>query len=289
MNSALKISVAINLILGGAVFWLGLGRESRSDAIANIGEANSATVSAVQSEPMNETNASMEPFRWGRLESTNLQVFVTNLRNVGCPEPTIRDLVSARVHALFAERREQVRNQFSVVPAAGAPGGLQQINAGLERAGLEQLSKEEEAMVESVLHPAAAAGATAGEAAAGAAPAGALISAEDRDASTNQYQVPLYMMKPGPGFEFTDEQLDYVDQVNYWFRQRLGDLDPNDPKYLEQWRWAQPGADAMLRAFMGTEAFMRYQVSLLAAQESAPEGSAPSSEPAVSSSPSASR
>jgi hypothetical protein len=174
-------------------------------------------------------------------------------------------LVTAKVHALFDERRAQARNHVSVVPEAGAEGGLQQINAGLERAALEQLSKEEQAMIESVLHPAAGMG-TAREAATGTPPSGDLAWAEDADATTNQYRVPLYMTQPGPGFEFTSEQRDYVNQVNYWFRQQLGDLDPNDPKYLERWRYAQPGADALLRAFLGPESFMHYQASLLNAQ-----------------------
>ena len=44
-------------------------------------------------------------FHWSQLESTNFLDYVANLRAIGCPEPTIRDLITAEIN-LFT------RNQF---------------------------------------------------------------------------------------------------------------------------------------------------------------------------------
>jgi hypothetical protein len=39
------------------------------------------------------------PFHWRQLESTNYLTYVANLRRIGCPAQTIRDLISAEVRA----------------------------------------------------------------------------------------------------------------------------------------------------------------------------------------------
>lgn len=46
-----------------------------------------------------------ENFTWDALESTNYVVFIKNLRAVGCPEQTIRDIISSEVNRLYAHRR----------------------------------------------------------------------------------------------------------------------------------------------------------------------------------------
>src|SRR5262249_4910910 len=44
-------------------------------------------------------------FTWQEVESPDYPTYITNLRNIGCPEQTIRDLIIADVNALFARRR----------------------------------------------------------------------------------------------------------------------------------------------------------------------------------------
>jgi hypothetical protein len=46
-------------------------------------------------------------FHWGQLESTNYQEFIANLRAVGCPERTIKDIILTDVMRLYAQRRGQ--------------------------------------------------------------------------------------------------------------------------------------------------------------------------------------
>jgi hypothetical protein len=46
-------------------------------------------------------------FQWSQLESTNYQDYIANLRRVGCPEGTIKDIILTDVMRLYAQRRGQ--------------------------------------------------------------------------------------------------------------------------------------------------------------------------------------
>jgi hypothetical protein len=46
-------------------------------------------------------------FRWSQLESTDYREYIANLRAVGCPESTIKDLILTDVMRLYAKRRGQ--------------------------------------------------------------------------------------------------------------------------------------------------------------------------------------
>jgi LysM repeat protein len=44
-------------------------------------------------------------FSWREVESPDYAVYIANLKDIGCPEQTIRDIIIADVNALFARRR----------------------------------------------------------------------------------------------------------------------------------------------------------------------------------------
>src|SRR3974390_2881754 len=44
-------------------------------------------------------------FSWQEVEATDYPTYISNLRGIGCPEQTIRDIIIADVNALFARRR----------------------------------------------------------------------------------------------------------------------------------------------------------------------------------------
>ena len=46
-----------------------------------------------------------ENFTWPQIETTNYVDFVKNLRGIGCPEQTIRDIITSEVGRLYARRR----------------------------------------------------------------------------------------------------------------------------------------------------------------------------------------
>lgn len=77
-------------------------------------------VSSRRYETLRETVASQKPppevvktnvvirrqfFTWSEVESPNYPTYIANLRDIGCPEQTIRDIIIADVNALFARRQ----------------------------------------------------------------------------------------------------------------------------------------------------------------------------------------
>ena len=46
-------------------------------------------------------------FRWSQLESTDYREYIANLRAVGCPEVTIKDIILTDVMRVYAQRRGQ--------------------------------------------------------------------------------------------------------------------------------------------------------------------------------------
>ena len=47
--------------------------------------------------------------RWSDLESADFGTYVSNLRTIGCPEATIRYILSPRVAAFYEEKRRQAQ------------------------------------------------------------------------------------------------------------------------------------------------------------------------------------
>src|ERR1700742_2319118 len=46
-----------------------------------------------------------ENFTWEQITSTNYLEFVKNLRAIGCPEQTVRDIVTSEINRVYARRR----------------------------------------------------------------------------------------------------------------------------------------------------------------------------------------
>jgi hypothetical protein len=63
--------------------------------------------STADNAPLIKTNVVVrhENFTWEQLESTNYVTFIKNLRAIGCPEQTIRDIILSEVDRLYGRRR----------------------------------------------------------------------------------------------------------------------------------------------------------------------------------------
>ena len=55
------------------------------------------------------TSAPAQSFDWRRVESADYRQYIANLRSIGCPEETIRDIIRADVNQLYEEKKRQVR------------------------------------------------------------------------------------------------------------------------------------------------------------------------------------
>jgi hypothetical protein len=75
--------------------------------------APAAVEAAGTNRPPQEISA---PFHWSMIESRDYPVFIANLRAIGCPEPTLRDIIHADVNELFVRKRraafESMERQF---------------------------------------------------------------------------------------------------------------------------------------------------------------------------------
>lgn len=52
------------------------------------------------------TNDVVVEFRWQQVESADYKAYVANLRAIGCPEETVRDIIAADVNKLYAQKRK---------------------------------------------------------------------------------------------------------------------------------------------------------------------------------------
>jgi hypothetical protein len=89
-------------------------------------------------------------FTWSEVESSDYPTYIANLRGIGCPEPTIRDIIVADVNELYDQKFAT-----EVVTAdqqwwRSNPDPEVQREAGVK---LRQLEKERRALLDSLLGP----------------------------------------------------------------------------------------------------------------------------------------
>lgn len=112
MKATLRISIWLNLVLlGSLVFVLGNRRKEEAALPPASTETQSTAPMEVASLPIPPAPAKVEvePFRWRQLVSaTSYQVYVANLRAIGCPETTVGDIVRGDTSRAFAWERNQL-------------------------------------------------------------------------------------------------------------------------------------------------------------------------------------
>ena len=93
------VSLGVNIVLA-AVWWSATRQQAAGLANAAAALANTSTVPA-------KTNVVVrrQYFSWQEVESADFPTYVANLRQIGCPEQTIRDIIIAEVNALYSRKR----------------------------------------------------------------------------------------------------------------------------------------------------------------------------------------
>src|SRR2546430_8064984 len=72
------------------------------------------TLNQIAVRKVNSTNvlaALTGRINWASIESTNYHTYIQNLRGIGCPEETVRDIILTDISKLFAKRRAALRGQ----------------------------------------------------------------------------------------------------------------------------------------------------------------------------------
>ncbi len=111
--SLLILSAAVNVALAVAAVQLLRPPVNPQPPPAAAPVAQAQVVRVVTNLPP-ETTFVTNAFHWRQLESTNYDAFVANLRDVGCPERTVRDIIVADVWSryLAAKRSEDYSLPF---------------------------------------------------------------------------------------------------------------------------------------------------------------------------------
>jgi hypothetical protein len=99
-NGLLMLAVLVAVAQGGWRKSPGVPRDVTNRSL-RISASSLPPEPAVSNAPVVVVS---EPFHWAQLESSDYRVYIKNLREVGCPEATIRDMIVAEVDELFAGR-----------------------------------------------------------------------------------------------------------------------------------------------------------------------------------------
>jgi len=85
-------------------------KPQKDAARSQLGGTNQS-VAATKRLSQGATNATpldLPLFRWSEVESADYRQYIANLRAIGCPEQTIRDLIVADLNALYASRLKAI-------------------------------------------------------------------------------------------------------------------------------------------------------------------------------------
>lgn len=99
LRLTLGLSLAANLILAMGWLWTVNVHSRRLTRVAIV--PPEATPTLVKTNVL----VRRQFFTWQQVESGDYPTYIKNLRDIGCPEQTVRDIIIADVNALFARKR----------------------------------------------------------------------------------------------------------------------------------------------------------------------------------------
>ena len=231
-SNAFTISLLVNIALLTLLASLMFERGKRNSSLSSSGGEGSGDETYQLSKPstLNAASTFNTPFHWRQIESTNYQTYIANLRRIGCPEQTIRDIITADLHAVYA--------------ALG--------DSGSDRP--DRSTKEEKLALDELLGVAAQKQnqdvVNAGHPARPTRPASVSIS------------MPLVLQPMPAGMQVTDEQVAIINGLRQQFQNDLGPVpaDTTDPACRARWHRAQNNSDDLLAGMLGGEFYLQYQM-----------------------------
>lgn len=137
MKTLFACSITLNLLFIFLSTIAGKGQPRKDEPKITPPVANREVASRVI-EKGGFTNTSVTNVNWKSVESVDYQQYITNLRSIGCPEETIRDIVRADVQKLFQQRLQKA------LPPAGPYQYWKPIHPFAAFMSPERLSKTKE-------------------------------------------------------------------------------------------------------------------------------------------------
>lgn len=225
------------------------------------------------------------PFHWTQLDAPDFATFVKNLRAVGCPEATIRDIVHGELTEIYAAKRQEAETQLATAP---------EIEREVLRENLQELAVEESSLLASLTNGSSmpALGDTAPPLpAVNPAQAGTPAAFEEiselgasqqdgtvltpaafmvgNDASQSGARNEISVTPTDPTLDATTAQV--ITRLRQDFAQSLEGAgnDASSLFYRQQWLSAQRASDEVYSSLFGGEAFARAQAEAMQKQHQA--------------------
>ena len=192
-------------------------------------------------------------FSWTQIQSEDNATLITNLRRIGCPEQTIRWIITGKLDDFYAEKSRTLPHSIST------------------EEDLKKLEQYENRMLSNLLSSPTPqmstkevpqnrmenSGTTAQE--------GESLQGESNSVLKEEpIQLPVAFQNVNPAEVQLDPlQQGAVAQVQQQFLDAVGgsNQNPNDPAYRQRWVKAQPQYDEQLMIKLGTEAYNLYQIN----------------------------
>ena len=111
-NIILALSLTVNVVVI-ALMLLSQGSPDVTPVAEKESESptpQATDVTDPQDDQLRET-AALQPFTWESVESADYLTYIDNLRSIGCPESTIRDIITADVNKLYEQRWKEAKNE----------------------------------------------------------------------------------------------------------------------------------------------------------------------------------
>ena len=271
MNRASKWLLGLNLVtLAGLGLTLGPLSRAR-DSHEELPSIPAGHVATANGAPARRA------FYWDQLGGArDYPSYVANLRAAGCPEATVRDIVSGDVARAFAFQRRRLRLDGAGSGAWSRERETQLVKALLGTASSVDdtlaTSNQEKAVTTASAGTAAAVATDLGQAASNSVLAPAPNAATGFPTATTQEQpapgAPAQLPAPHYPVVYQDAiaaapQLSAAEQaviarVQQQFVADIGGLNqnPQDPAYRARWQTAQQQADDALRASLGAQFYL---------------------------------
>jgi hypothetical protein len=203
----------------------------------------------------------LEPFHWSQVESEDYSTYIFRLRAIGCPEKTIRQIVSGELSDMLTDKRAQLQKQYgrNLLPAEVRK--LEQEHSNVLASVMQAEPSDSPSAIDqtpasSSLLPLAASRIQYPLALRPVAAAS--INSTSASHSTSGTATPTLLATPA--------QEQALSQIGQNFSQDMGgpNQNPADPQYLARWTKAQQQADNRMRSLMGVGYYNAYGIKLAA-------------------------
>jgi len=149
----ITLSILLNLVLGILFVCGKIFQPDPRPVPANLpAQTNHAARSASNPPSLQTVLVPAPKFHWSQIESTDYLAYIENLRAIGCPEETIRDIIVADVNKLYAPRYAALAGTVPELAWWGRYDQRQPLRAELA-AQLRDLHEEKKALLVRLLGP----------------------------------------------------------------------------------------------------------------------------------------